>query len=133
MAKEKSINYLPEKDVEKHVAFVARQKTKHYVVENHHPKWKELIAWVQLGEQFSEWQKGQMVPVKLNRRKKKVVINLMKPLGEAIEGKLNLVHQIAGLPNSSEEKDINAARVSTRICAHVDYVNSIEDVNEDMK
>lgn len=131
--KKKKINYLPDDDVDKHAEFIARQKTDHYVVKYHHPKWKELIAWVQKGEQFSEWKGDEMVPVKLNRRVKRVVINLMKPLGEAIEGKLNLIYQIAGLPNSSEDEDIKAAKVSTRICAHVDYVNQIEDVNEDLK
>ena len=61
--KKKKVNYLPTDDVDKHVEFISRQKIDHYVVKYHHPKWKELIAWVQKGEQFSEWKGGQMVEV----------------------------------------------------------------------
>ena len=70
--------------------WMARQVTKHPVVKSQHGKWMELIEW-ELGNQFTMWDEGkrQVLPVDLNVRKKRVVINLMKPLIETIEGKLN--------------------------------------------
>ena len=50
---------------------------KHPVVKAHHGHWEELIAW-ENGNQFSLWNtsKREVLPVKLNVRKKQVTINL---------------------------------------------------------
>lgn len=109
------------------------QITGHPVVKKHHGQWKEIIAWTDKDEQFSKWgvDEEKLMPVRLVKRKRKVVFNLMKPLSEAIEGKLNMFYQLAGTPNSGEDKDIQASKVSTKLIAHNDYVNDIEAQLED--
>jgi hypothetical protein len=121
-------------DQKDHLDFIERQYTGHPVVKVFHPIWKELLEW-ENGDQFSQWDdKIQlMVPVQLKRRKKKVVINLMKPLAEAIEGKVNFMSQFQGMPNSSELKDTEGSKVATKVLAHNDYVNDIFSLNEDLK
>jgi len=125
---------LSETDDTKHLEFIQRQYLSHPVVKIHHPRWKELIEW-ENGDQFSEWDDiaNKMVAVKLNRRKKRVVINLMKPLAEAIEGKINFISTFQGVPNSSELNDIEGAKVATRLLAHSDYTNDVEYLNEEIK
>jgi len=126
---------LPPEDERLHLDFVQKQILQHPVVKVHHGKWRELIDWESNGNQFSIWDEeaGALMPVQLKRRKKRVVINLMKPLAETIEGKLNMQVQYEGVPNSSELKDINGAQVATKFLAHNDYVNDNEALNEDLK
>jgi len=112
---------------------INRQVDRHPVVKSKHNKWKELIAWGDEGRQFEEYGDGGMAPVTFQRRSKKVVINLMKPLGEAIEGKINMFYQVAGVPNSGEDKDVQSSKAATKINAHIDYDNKIESMNEDVK
>lgn len=119
------------------LSWLDKQARNHPVVKNYHGKWKELIAWADLGEQFSEWdvegkRVSSIIP-RLRKRKKCVVINLMKPLGEALDGKINLVYQLAGSPASSDINDVEASKVATKFIAHNDYVNSLEGLNEDFK
>lgn len=134
MATDATLEYLPEEDREGYFNFIEKQRTAHPVVKNHHPRWKELIAW-ENGDQFSEFNPNEqkMVPVELKRRKKKVVINLMKPLVETIEGKINFVTNYIGLPNSSELRDIEGAKVATKLLGHNNYVVDIDTLNEDLK
>ncbi len=103
------------------------------VIKEHHGTWKELIEWTDEGNQFSEWDGDKLIPVKLKKRKKRVVINLMKPLIEAIEGKINMFYRIVGFPNSHEQKDIEGSKVATKVNEHIDYSNQIEVLNEDLK
>lgn len=135
MAEEKKIKYLPKDEEEKHFTFVNRQIKEHPVVKVHHPVWKELIEWTLKGNQFSEFDRdsGTMKSVTLKVRKKRVVVNLMKPLGEALQGKLNLIYQIAGTPNSSEMKDIKASRIATKMLSHNDDINHVDDLLEEME
>ena len=107
---------------------------KHPVVKAHHGKWEELIAW-ENGNQFSLWNtsKKEVLPVKLVTRKKQVIINLMKPLNETIEGKLNFYHHVVGIPNSGESIDIYGAEVATKLIDHNDYVINHEDIMEEAK
>lgn len=125
---------LSAEEEKEHLVFIQKQFLDHPVVKIHHPKWKELIEW-ENGDQFSEWNEtsNTMVPVQLKRRKKKVIINLMKPLAETIEGKINFVSMFQGLPNSSELGDIRGAQVATRLIAHNDYINDLDALNEDLK
>ncbi len=115
-------------------SWVNKQTIKHPVVTAHHGTWKELIEW-ELGNQFSLWSGADnaVMPVTLRIRKKMVVINLMKPLNETIEGKLNFDFHIIGVPNSGERKDIRGAQVSTKLLDYNDYVNGIEELMEEMK
>jgi hypothetical protein len=124
-----------EKTEEEFCNWISDEVVSHPVVTKHHGKWKELIAWTEEGEQFSTWNanKRQMIPVELVRRKKKVVINLMKPLVEAIESKINLFYKVTGQPNSSEQKDIRGAEVAGRLIDYNDYTVGIEDVFEEVK
>jgi hypothetical protein len=126
--------YLSKDEEPEHLAFIKRQRLSHPVVKAYHGKWKELIAWKE-GDQFSEWndQMNCLRPVELKLRKKRVVINLLKPLGEAIEGKVNFAYQIAGMPNSGELGDIEAAGVATRFLSHNDRINEAETLMEEMK
>lgn len=126
--------YLASEEEAEHLEFIKRQRLFHPVVKAYHGKWKELIAWKE-GDQFSEWheQSATLKPVELKLRKKRVVINLMKPLGEAIEGKVNFAYQIAGMPNSGELGDIEAAGVATRFISHNDRINEVESLMEEMK
>jgi hypothetical protein len=103
-------------DEEEFVSWAVSQKEEHPVVLQHHGKWKELIAW-EKGYQFSTWNSddGAVRHVTLNLRKKEVVINLMKPLVETIEGKVNFYNKKAGMPNSSEQKDIQGAKVASTL------------------
>ena len=114
---------------------ITDQVVNHPVVKKYHAKWKELIAWCDEGRQFEIWDENKraLIPVELVRRKKRVVINLMKPLIEALESKINLYYKVAGQPNSSEQKDIRGAEVASRIIDYNDYVNCIEDLFEEMK
>lgn len=115
-------------------AWINKQTIKHPVVSAHHGKWKELIEW-ELGNQYSLWSggDGRVMPVNLKVRKKMIVINLMKPLNETIEGKLNFDHHIVGVPNSGERKDIHGAQVSTKLIDYNDYVVGMEELMEEMK
>jgi len=105
----------------------------HPVVRQHHGKWQELIAWEE-GDQYTLWNSDakRVAPVDLTR-KKRVVINFMKPLIEAIDGKVNFFNSVIGVPNSSEQKDINGSIVATKILAHNDVIVGIDGVTEDMK
>ncbi|MFA5377640.1 MAG: hypothetical protein WC455_17955 [Dehalococcoidia bacterium] len=120
---------------EQFIDFINKQVKDHPVVKEHHAKWKELVCWSDGGEQFSEWDIGsnKMVAVPLKKRKKRVVINLMKPLVEAIEGKINFISSYAGMPNSSDQNDISAAKTATRVLGHNDYINDTEALNEELK
>ena len=125
---------LKKEDEEEFTKFIDKQVTEHPVVTQHHAKWKELVEW-ENGDQFAEWDTitRAMTPVALRIRKKRVVCNLMKPLAEAIEGKINFVSMYSGLPNSSDMVDIAASKVGTMLLAHNDYVNDIENLNEELK
>ena len=126
---------LPDSEEEKFAEFLNRQIKEHPVVKEYHGKWKELIEWCDKNNQYVEWAAGKLINIseKLVKRKTLVTINLMKPLIEALDGKLNMSHQLAGSPNSSEVSDIEAAKVGTKLLAHNDYVNDIEEVYEDFK
>jgi hypothetical protein len=132
MDENKSI--LRKDEEESFLNFVDKQVKEHPVVKQHHAKWKELINW-ESGDQFSEWDPGanKMIPVTLRVRKKRVVVNLMKPLAEAIEGKINFVSMYSGLPNSSDMEDIAASKIATQLLGHNDYVNNIDNLNEELK
>lgn len=108
--------------------------TKHPVVTQHHGKWKELLEWRD-GNQFSEWDdfSGLVKPVELKVRRKKLVINFMKPLVEVIEGKLNFSYSIIGYPNSAENKDIVGAQVATKLLAFNDDKAKTDELMEEMK
>jgi hypothetical protein len=132
---EKPVDYLPEDEEKPFLEWMAKQVTEHPVVKNYHGTWKELIAWGDKGDQFSEWNNDSRVmkPVVLVKRKKKIVINLMKPLGEAIEGKVNMAYKLVGSPNSSEISDVRASKITTKLLDHNDYVNDTDYLNEDLK
>jgi len=134
---EKTIDYLPDDEKDTIITRINRAAREHPVVKVHHGTWKELIAWGDKGEQFSEYDeesgKVSSIASKLKKRKKTVVINLMKPLGEAIEGKINMFYRVNAIPNSSEQKDIEGAKVSTKIHEHIDYDNSVDILNEELK
>lgn len=123
----------PEKEQE-YLDWIQRQILEHPIVKAHHGKWKELIEW-ENGNQFSVWDDtaSTLMPVQLKRRKKRVVINLMKPLAETIDGKINFQARFEGVPNSPELKDVNGAQVATKFVAHNDYINDIDALNEDLK
>ena len=133
MADEKT-SVLKKEEEETFLSFIEKQVKEHPVVKEHHSKWKELIAW-ENGDQFSEYDalSRTMRPVELKFRKNKIVVNRMKPLAEAIEGKINFVSMYSGLPNSSDTEDINAAEVATNLLAHNDYINNSENLNEELK
>lgn len=122
------------KDPEEFCSWIDTQVFHHPVVENHHGKWKEILAWEE-GHQYSLWNKtqGRVLPVDLNIRKTKLVVNVIKPLIETIEGKLNFEYMISGKPNSGEDKDIRGADVATKMLDHNDYVVGIEDRLEELK
>jgi len=130
--KEKPINYYPVDEAENYIKFINDQVEKAPVVKNYHGKWEELTAWADEGKQFYEWKGGTLRHVDLKIRKKEIVINLMKPLKEAIEGKLNFMHQLAGVPNSGEAQDVAASRIATKCISHNDYVNDVEALFADM-
>lgn len=133
MSEEKN-SVLKKDEEESFLAFVEKQVKDHPVVKEHHAKWKELIAW-ENGDQFSTYDEVSrtMQPVALKFRKNKIVVNRMKPLAEAIEGKINFVSMYSGLPNSSDTEDVNAAQIATSLLAHNDYVNNTENLNEELK
>jgi hypothetical protein len=135
MAEDKKTNYLPDEEKEKFLEFLNDQVTKHPVVKNHHPHWKELIEWADNGNQYCEFEGGTMIDVRplLRKRKRHIVINLMKPLIEAIDGKLNMMQSLIGTPNSSEMGDIEGAQVATKVLSHNDYINSVDNLFEDFK
>jgi hypothetical protein len=131
---EESKSVLKKEEEAKFIEFLEKQVKDHPVVKEHHSKWAELIHW-ESGEQFSEWDSvaRKMVPVALSVRKKRVVINLMKPLAEAIEGKINFISMYSGIPNSSDMEDIASAKVATQLLGHNDYVNNVDNLNEEIK
>lgn len=132
--KEKAEDFFKDSDETKYCSWVDEQVKNHPVVKQHHGIWKELIAWED-GDQFSMWDEksGSVLPVKLNIRKKRVVINMLKPLLETIDGKLNFSHRIVGVPNSGEEKDIRGSQVATKLLDSNDEYNSHEELMEDLK
>ena len=119
---------------EEFVSWVEKQVIKHPVVKQHHGKWRELIEW-RNGNQYSKYSdtEGDIIPADLKTRKLKIVINVMKPLVETIEGKLDLTHNIIGVANSSEATDIFGAQVSTKFIDHNNYINDIEELQEELK
>ena len=131
--KEKKTNYLPTEEHDELLAKIKRQVTEHPVVKKFHDKWKELIAWTDEGKQFGEYKTGAWTPVQFRNRKKMVVVNLMKPLSEAIEGKIDMTHELVGLPNSGEVEDSSASQVATKLLSHNDYVNDNTVLDEDIK
>ncbi len=108
--------------------------TNHPVVIEKHPKWKELIAW-ENGDQFSEWDRddNRMKSVTLKRRKVKVVVNMMKPLIETIDGKLNFFHSVIGSPNTSEAEDIRSSKIATKLIKSNDNTNYMDAHMEELK
>ena len=132
--KEKEINYkFNAEQAKDYLEDIQDQIINHPVVKNHHGKWKELIAWTDRGEQYSQWKGGKLAPADLHLRKTQVVVNFMKPVSEAIEGKMQLIYKLAGQPNSGEQEDIQASTVATKLLAHNDYVNDVEGKMEDFK
>ena len=127
-------NILKKEDESKFLEFIEKQVKEHPVVTAHHAKWKELVEW-ENGDQFSEWDDKiqRMSPVKLTKRRKRVVVNLMKPLAEAIEGKINFTSMLSGMPNSSDMNDIAASKIATNLIGHNDDVNNNENLNEEIK
>lgn len=123
-----------ERTEEEFCSWIQDQVKKHPVVKVHHGKWKELIEWRE-GNQFTRWsdEASKVVPVVLSARKRQIVINLIKPLLETIEGKVNFFHKIAGMANSAEGKDIYGSKVATRLIDYNDYVCNTPDIMEDMK
>lgn len=119
---------------EEFCGWINAQVTKAPVVLQHHGKWKELLEWKE-GNQFSEWDgtSGLVRAVDLKVRKKKVVINFMKPLVEVIEGKLNFSYSVIGYPNSAENKDIVGAQVATKMLAYNDDTVHMDELMEEMK
>jgi len=111
-----------------------KQVTDHPVVKAWHGKWRELLKWEE-GEQYTTWNSktSRISSANLQLRKKKVVINLMKPLVETIEGKLNFFHKIAGIPNSGEQKDIKGAQVATKLIDFNDYTIDHAEIMEEAK
>lgn len=107
----------------------------HKVVSEHHPKWSEFIQWTDYNNQYSIWDSktNKLQPVKLATRKHKAVVNLMKPLIEAIDSKINIYYKVTGIPNSSEIEDIKGAEVAAKLIEYNDYVNGIEDIFEEVK
>jgi hypothetical protein len=133
----KDAKYWPDNEEEQKAYFdwMDEQVKNHPVVKQHHGKWQELIAWTDEGEQFSKWDSsaGKVKPVELRRRKKQVVVNLMKPLSENIDSKINITYQLVGVPNSSEANDIRGSEVATKFIGHNDYTNDSEVLFEEFK
>jgi len=138
MAEEKkkaeNINFFRDKPEEEFVSWIDKQVGEHPVVKAHHGHWKELIEWED-GNQFAIWDPSEraVVPVTLNTREKRVVVNLMKPLNETLDGKINFTHSIIGTPNSGEQKDIRGAQVATKLLDYNDVVNDVDELYEDAK
>lgn len=128
------INFFKDKPEEEYLSWIDKQVGEHPVVKTHHGHWKELIEWED-GKQFSIWDPSAraVVPVTLNTREKMVVVNLMKPLNETLEGKINFSHSIIGTPNSGEQKDIRGAQVATKLLDYNDVVNDTDELYEDAK
>jgi hypothetical protein len=132
-------SYLPKegKERDEFSAFLKKQLTDHPVVKAFHGKWKELIEWCDNGNQYSEWQqdKGRVIDIRplLKKRKLHLVVNLMKPLSETIDAKLNLVHSVIGVGNSSEVEDVEGAKISTKLLDFNSTVNNIETLFESFK
>ena len=124
-------------ETEKFLTFLDEQVVNHPVVKTHHSKWKELIEWCDNGNQYTTWdeENGKLIDVRpmLKRRRRHLVVNLMKPLVEVLDSKLNMNHLIDGFPNSSEVKDVQGAKVATKLLAHNAYVNDEEALWEDFK
>lgn len=132
--KTEKVDFFKDKDKEEFVSWIDKQVGDHPVVKTFHGHWKELIEWED-GNQFSIWDPTAraVVPVTLNTREKMVVINLMKPLNETLEGKINFNHSIIGAPNSGEQKDIRGAQVATKLLDYNDIVNDADELYEDAK
>src|SRR4030042_4435327 len=85
-----------EQTEEEFCAWVQTQIREHPVVRIHHGQWKLNEEWRQ-GNQFTKLGDArEVVPVSLVTRKRQVVINLIKPLLETIEGKVNFYQRNAG-------------------------------------
>jgi len=138
MAEEKKkaekIDFFKDKSKEEFVSWADKQVSDHPVVKAFHGHWKELIEWED-GNQFAIWDPTAraVVPVTLNTREKMVVVNLMKPLNETLEGKINFNHSIIGTPNSGEQKDIRGAQVATKLLDYNDAVNEVDELYENAK
>lgn len=132
---EKTIHYWPtsQDEQDEYFAFIEKQREEAPVVKVYHGKWKELTVWADEGKQFYEWKGGALKPVPLKKRIKRVVVNLMKPLKEALEGKIKMMHSLAGTPNSGEAKDIASGKVATKLIAHNDYINDFETLYAELK
>lgn len=132
--KTEKTSFFKDKPEEEFISWVDKQVGDHPVVKTQHGIWKELIEWED-GNQFSFWDPTAraVVPVNLNVREKMVVINLMKPLNETLEGKINFNHSIIGVPNSGEQKDIRGSEVATKLISYNDAVNDVEELYEDAK
>jgi hypothetical protein len=132
-------SYLPPegKERDEFSAFLKKQFTGHPVVKFFHGKWKELIEWCDNGNQYSEWQqdKGKVVDIRplLKKRKLHLVVNLMKPLSETIDAKLNLSHSVIGVGNSSEVGDVEGSKIATKLLDFNSTVNGIEALFESFK
>lgn len=127
--------YLSEEKKQEFLSFLDEQVKNHPVVKEYHGKWKELIEWCDYGNQYCEYDQGKMVDIRplLRKRKRTIVVNLMKPLSEAIDSKLNTTYSLVGTPNSSEMEDVEASKVATKISSHLDYVSDIDTLFEDFK
>ncbi len=132
-------SYLPkdQKELDEFTAFLKKQRTEHPVVKQFHGKWKELIEWCDNGNQYSEWQqdKGRVVDIRplMRKRKLHLVVNLMKPLSETIDAKLNLSHSVVGVGNSSEVGDVEGAKIATKLLDFNSTVNNIDELFEHFK
>jgi len=136
--KEKKVDWflidgIPKSEAE-FAEWTKKQVTDHPVVTAWHGKWRELLKWEE-GEQYTAWDSkaSRISNANLRVRKKKVVINLMKPLVETIEGKLNFFHKIAGVPNSGEQVDIKGAQVATKLIDFNDSATDHDEIMEEVK
>jgi len=132
--KPKKSEYFKDKTESEFINWLEKQVREAPVVKVHHGKWKELMEWKE-GNQFSAYDsaKRSVQPVELKRRKKRVIVNLMKPLVQTIAGKLDLGFRIIGIPNSASADDIFASYVSTRLVDHNNNVNDMEEMQEEVK
>lgn len=132
--KAEKVDFFKDKSKNEFASWIDKQVSEHPVVKAHHGHWKELIEWED-GNQFGIWDDTAraVVPVKFEVREKRIVINLMKPLNETLEGKIDFNHKIVGTPNSGEMKDIRGAQVSTKLIDYNDAINDVEELYEDAK
>jgi hypothetical protein len=128
------LNGEPVTEPEEFCEWIDNQVFEHPVVKNHHGKWKEILAWEE-GNQYSLWNDHarRVLPVELNVRQTKLVVNVIKPLLETIEGKLNFDYMISGKPNSGEDRDIRGAEVATKMLDHNDHTVGLDELLEELK